>query len=337
MEPRADSEERTRPRPPSRHAPGAQVSRGGPHLGLTRPPRRALLGFLAVASLRALGRLPLRPVQAIGGAVGWLASLLPIRERRVTEVNLRIAFPELDEQGRRRLARRSMIETGRNFAEFGVVWSWTRERLDRRVTRVSGEGAVVEALRRGRGVIVAAPHLGDWEVAGLYVSSRFSMTTLYRPPRVGELESFVRRSRGRFGATMVPANRGAARALLRALNRGEVVAILPDQDAGVGMGVFVPFFGELANTMVLLPRLAARSGAPVFIVYAERLRRGRFHVHFVPAADEVGDPDVARAAASMNRDVERCVRAHPEQYLWSYKRYRIRPPGMRDPYRESDG
>jgi len=131
---------------------------------------------------------------------------------------------------------------------------------------------------------------------------------------------------------MVPAGPGAVRSLRRAIDRGEVVGMLPDQDAGEGTGVFVPFFGEPANTMVLLPRLAARTGALVSFGWAERVARG-FRIHFVPASAGIHDPNPERAAASMNRDIERLVRGCPEQYLWSYKRFRIRPPGLGNPYR----
>jgi lauroyl/myristoyl acyltransferase len=84
--------------------------------------------------------------------------------------------------------------------------------------------------------------------------------------------------------------------------------------------------------MMLLPRLAAHTDALVVVTYAERLRDGRFHMRFVPASAGIGDSDVERAAAVLNADVERAVRATPEQYLWSYKRFRIRPPGFPDPY-----
>ena len=69
------------------------------------------------------------------------------------------------------------------------------------------------------------------------------------------------------------------------------------------------------------------------ITYAERLPGGGFRINFTPASDEVADPNVEVAAAAMNRDVERHVRALPEQYLWSYKRFRIHPPGGDNPYR----
>ena len=278
--------------------------------------------------------MPLRAVHALGSLLGTLGCLILSRERRVTEVNLGIAFSELDERERRRLARRSMIETARTMVELGAVWTWSNKRVLGLVREAEGEDAVREVLDSGRGVILALPHLGCWELVGQYYSSSYRMTGLYRAPRIRELEEFFRSSRERFGARLVPAGAAAVRAIRRALKRGESVAILPDQDAGEGVGIFVPFFGMLANTMILISRLAAKRDCAVFITYAERLPSAAgFRMHFVPASEGVYDADLERSATCLNRDIERCVRSLPDQYLWSYKRFRIRPAGTPDPYR----
>jgi KDO2-lipid IV(A) lauroyltransferase len=202
------------------------------------------------------------------------------------------------------------------------------------VRRVHGEEHVERAMAAGRGVVLAVPHLACWEILGYHCSLRWPMTSLYRAPRMKELETFTRDARGRFGAHLVPAGLGATRALLRALRAGQIVAMLPDQDAGEGAGVFVPFFGIEVNTMTLVSGLAARTGAPVVLGHSVRLDRGRgFDLHFVPASPAVRDRDPLVAAAALNADIERLVRERPEQYLWSYKRFRFLPPGRPDPYR----
>jgi KDO2-lipid IV(A) lauroyltransferase len=107
-----------------------------------------------------------------------------------------------------------------------------------------------------------------------------------------------------------------------------VVGILPDQQPKQGEGEFAPLFGTPALTMVLLSRLAQRTGATVLFAFAERLQDGRgFRLHFLPAPPGVADPDLATAVAALNRGVEDCVRIAPAQYQWHYKRYSIRPPG----------
>jgi KDO2-lipid IV(A) lauroyltransferase len=165
-------------------------------------------------------------------------------------------------------------------------------------------------------------------MAGLYIARRFPVTTLYRPPRVRELDAFIRAARERTGATLVPTDAGGVRALYRALAQGEVVAVLPDQDPGRGGGVFAPFFGQPAWTMALLSRLATRSGAPVFFGFARRLPRGDgYRLEFLPALAATTSVELTESAAAVNAAVEVCVRRVPAQYQWSYKRFKTRPPG----------
>ena len=142
------------------------------------------------------------------------------------------------------------------------------------------------------------------------------------------------RGRTRFGARLAPATPGGLRTLVRDLSDGGIVGIMPDQDPRRGAGVFVPFFGVLANTTTLISRLAGLSGARVVLAFAERLPAGAgFCLHFREASPAVYDADMLTSAAALNLDIERLVRDCPEQYLWSYKRFRVRPHGEQNPYR----
>ena len=288
--------------------------------------RQVMRSALARALLQLCALLPLRAAHALGAGLGRLAARLPNKTRSVTLANVRRCFPDMPEQKRARLARHSLIETGRALTECGPLWLWHGLRVLGLVRRVSGEQQVIDALRRGKGLILVSPHLGAWEMVGLYCSSRWPLTSLYRTPRLAGLDGPVRAARERLGAQLVANNTAGVRALYQALSRGEAVGILPDQDPG--SGVFAPFFNVPANTMVLLPRLARKTGAAVVFVYAERLAHGAgYHIHFRTAPPGIAAEDPQRAAASLNQGVEECVRALPEQYLWSYKRFRTRPAG----------
>ena len=302
--------------------------------GRKAPPAKPLAARAARLGFRLGSLLPLPAAHALGGALGLAAARLPSKPGHVTRTNLALCFPSLAREDRERLARASLAEAGRLGLELGGLWCWSRERTLGLVREVEGEELLREALALGRGAILAVPHLGAWELVGLYCSVRYPMTSLYKPPRMSEMERFYRGARERFGGRLVPAGAGGVLALSRALRRGELAGILPDQDPGRGGGIFVPFFGVLANTSVLLSRIAGRSSAPVLFAYAERLPRGSgFAIRFRRGSEAIGAPDLAASAEALNRDVERLVRERPEQYLWSYKRFRVRPPGEADPYR----
>jgi len=239
-----------------------------------------------------------------------------------------MCFPDMETHERSHLHHQSLIETSKALTESGPMWSWPKDKILSLVRQTSGEQQLIDAMQTGKGAIIAAPHLGCWEIVGLYCSSHYPMTSLYRPPRLAQLDNFIMSARQRFGAELVPTNTTGIRKLFQAVKNGRLVAILPDQDPGTENGEFAPFFGVQAYTMTLLSRLAQKYRPAVFFTYAERLADGRgYHLHFIKAGDDLYSETLSRSVQSVNEGVEICVRALPEQYQWGYKRFKTRPQG----------
>lgn len=280
----------------------------------------------AFACLWLGGRLPLRALHAIGAAFGrwWLR--LDKREARVAARNLALVFPELSMEARSRLLKETLEHTGRTATE--LCWLWTRsaQRLRRSIQVVEGEALFLEAITRGRGVLIAAPHLGAWEALNLYLSRTAPVAILYRPPRQTWVEQLINHGRGRLGAEPVRAEAAGVRTLMRRLKEGGVVGILPDQQPKVGEGEFAPFFGLPALTMSLFCKLAARTGACVLYAWVERRADG-YAVRFF-------DRGTPSDATELNASIEALARTVPAQYQWTYKRFGIQPDGAPSPYRQ---
>jgi KDO2-lipid IV(A) lauroyltransferase len=250
---------------------------------------------------------------------------IPNKQRRNALINIRLRYPHFDDEEALAFRRLSLLEYGKTYGEVAYLWMRPAEKVLSLVRQVSGG----ELLRRdGRGVIVLSPHLGAWELAGLYLSTQGPTTTLYKPQP--ELDWLIREARGRGGAELVPTDPRGIRRLMQALRRGEYVGILPDQEPKANRGsVFAPFFGVPAFTMLLIARLARKTGARVIFMFAERLPRGKgFHLHCLPAPEGIDSEDDQEGATALNRGVEACVNTCPEQYVWAYKRFRKRPRGM---------
>ena len=197
-----------------------------------------------------------------------------------------------------------------------TVTSWVRE--------VRGWEHVEAAHAAGKGLLILAPHLGCWELAGIYYGSRRPVTALYRPPRQAWLHRLMKSGRERNGIRTVPPGRSGVRALLGALKRNEAAFILPDQVANTGEGAWVPFFGQPTYMPILPYRLLASTGATALLFFCERLSWGRgFRLHIVPLPNLSAAPEAA--AARVNAAVEDLIRAHPTQYLWSYRIFRRQP------------
>jgi KDO2-lipid IV(A) lauroyltransferase len=274
-----------------------------------------------------LGRLPLRALHALGAATGWLWLRAGLREARVAAINLDLCFPELSAARRRALLRQTLAETGRTAAELAWLWTRSAETVNAGIRAVEGEQLFRDAIAAGRGVLIAAPHLGAWEALNLYLSRTAPVAILYRPPRQTWVEALINRCRGRFGAEPVRAEAAGVRTLLKRLKDGGVVGILPDQLPKVGEGDFAPFFGQQALTMSLFPKLAHRTGAKVLFAWAERLPDGGgFAVRFF-------DHGTVHETPALNAAVESLARSAPAQYQWTYKRFGIQPDGLKSPYR----
>lgn len=284
--------------------------------------------LLLKSLLRMLAWLPLRLAHGLGAGLGLLIYRYGRKTTQITRRNLELCFPELSPEQREALVKASLKETGKSLTELGALWFWRMDQARALIRQISGQDQLDAALAQGRGVIIAAPHLGAWELLGLYLPTLRPTTNLYRPPRLATLDPLLRHVRTRSGAQLVPTDVSGVRALLEGLKRGEITGILPDQDPGFGNGVFTPFFGIPTNTMTLLSRLANKSGAAVFISYAERLPNGAgYRLHFTPAPEDIHSRDTRRSAERLNAVIEAAVRAHPTQYQWSYKRFKTRPEG----------
>jgi KDO2-lipid IV(A) lauroyltransferase len=172
--------------------------------------------LLINSALWSLSRLDLARIHAVGATIGEALYRFPNGLRRVAEANLHLCFPDLAAAQRDVLLRHTLIEGGKTAAELAGLWRWEPSRILDLVRHVSGEQALRSALAKGRGAVLAGPHLGAWELVGLYCASRYSLTSLYRPPRIPKLEEPVRRARERTGATLVPTTARGVRALFHA-------------------------------------------------------------------------------------------------------------------------
>lgn len=296
------------------------------------------IAYFAIASLfRLLSLIPLRLLRWVGRQMGELAWLLKTDARSVTQENLRICFPDLPGDQSSALAREHLHHLGMTALELGLVWRGSTRAVLKRFVRVTGHHHMEEALARGKGVILLGPHIGNWEALGIYLSEHFSMTFMYQPPESPALDRLVQEARKRNGAELVPTNTSGVKSLLRALKRGEVVGVLPDQvpPANTGGG-FAPFFGTPALTSTLCYNLIRRTGARAVLGYAKRISgSGDFEIVFIPAPEGLYADDEQSSLVALNAGVEATVNDAPEQYQWEYKRFRKQPDGKIKYYRKN--
>lgn len=265
---------------------------------------------------RLLSHLPLRLLHGLGAAIGWAVFWLsPTYRRRFRDFSVQAGY-RFDE------VRPAVGHIGRMVGELPRLWLGTMPPI-----AWDNAESVDRAYAQGRGVLFLTPHLGCFEItaqglADRYLAAHGPLTVLYRPARKAWIAPLVAASRNRPGLEAVPTTLAGVRQMIKALRQGRAVGLLPDQAPPEGMGQWAPFFGREAYTMTLAARLALQTGCEVRLVWGERLPAGRgYRLH----CRELQAPlpgTLEEAVVRINDEMERLIRECPQQYLWSYARYK---------------
>ena len=289
--------------------------------------------FAIRAVMRVFSWITPRAAEFIAPTVALVLWYLSPRKRRVTRLNLRAVYPELDSAQRNRIGRSSMTHYIRGVFEAGMLWYWPLDKVHACFDEVQGMEIFNDVLNDEEGLIVAAPHCGSWEMLNLFLHHYSKAAILYKPGRYHDIDEMLLEKRRRGGAQMIPATGAGIRQMFKLLKSGHKVALLPDQEPTRGEGQFAPFFGVEALTGVLLPRMAQRSRVKVIFAVCERRKGGRYCVHLFEADDSIYSDNMREALTTVNRGIEACIEVDPGQYLWAYKRFRNRPDGEKSFYK----
>jgi KDO2-lipid IV(A) lauroyltransferase len=274
-----------------------------------------------------LARLPLSVLHRFGALFGWITYLSSSRYAARLRGNLQKAGLARSDSEFTCLLHTNICEMGKGVMELPWVWRRPFEKVVASVGKCHGWEHFEAAQAQGKGVIVLTPHIGCFEVIGLYIAARTPMTCMYRPPRWKFLDTLMHEGRERGQMKLAPTDLGGVRQLLKALKKGQVIGVLPDQVPGNGEGEWAPFFGRPAYTMTLIGRLVQSSGAAVVMCASERLPCGEgYALHFTPLSFDTTES----IPKQMNVALEAVIRNHPDQYLWSYNRYKV-PRGALPP------
>jgi len=273
----------------------------------------ALLGVLWLVS-----RLPWVAQRGLAAVVGAGAFHLIRIRRHVTEVNLRVCFPELSAAARRRLARRHYQSLALGILE--VARCWWRSPAALPPCRIEGVEALEKARASGRGVLLVSGHFTTLEIAGRMLALRTPLCCLYRNPNNPVLAGLLRKHRTAWASRAIEMRDMTG--LIRALRDGEVVWYAPDQGKWTPQSAILPFFGRPAITNTSTSRLARMSGAAVFTFFPRREADGSYALTISPALEDFPSADPEADTLRLTRLLEAAVRAAPEQYLWVHRRFK---------------
>jgi KDO2-lipid IV(A) lauroyltransferase len=276
--------------------------------------------------LRGISFLPRGAQRSLGNRIGRRLYKKGGRDFRITQTNLSACFPDMSAEELDKLALKSLQATATWGLETSSVWFRGESWRNKSVLSVENKELFDAALASDAGLMLLIPHFGNWELAGMWASTFAPTTAIYRTPRMTALDGMLRRVRDIGTTNMVPASSRGVMAVVKALGRGEMTVVLPDQEPALEGGIFSSFFGVPALTMTLIHRLIVKTKPEVLIAYARRVDGGHI-VGFQEPDPGIFEEDQQLSVDAMSRSIEQLVLAAPAQYQWEYKRFRKQPEG----------
>ena len=267
---------------------------------------------------------PLEVSRAVGRGFSRLLLTADTQTVRIVRRNIDLAYPHLSREGRVHLLKDTMSEHGALVFELGHVWRRSSAYVLSKL-RVVGLEHLESAARDECGVLVLAPHVGNWEVLSHHLVTQGDLLCLFEPQKLPSVGREVLAARQRAGGAYVPTTPKGLVKLVRHFKRGGMTGILPDQVPGhESGGLNVPFMGVECFTASLCANLLTKSGARAVMAGVFRVKGG-WELVYQPASNGIYEADLGVALRAMNDDIETLIKGRDAQYQWSYKRFRTLP------------
>ena len=290
--------------------------------------------WFVYALLWLMAQLPYRVLRAFGGFLGWLlGSVFGIR-KRVIHRNIQACFPGLSAQQHEQLVKANYKETGFMIAQTLYAFFHRSNRVFNQLS-ITGEQHLQNCLDNNQGVLLVSGHFTALDVGGRALCQRFDVAGVYRPHKNPVMEYVVTQARTAYAKDMFARDR--LKSIVKHLKQGGVIWYAPDQDYRRGHSVFSDFFGVPSSTITATHQLARLSGAKVLFYSVKRIDKAPYYqLNISPALADFPSKNPQTDTDRINRGIEDMVKQAPEQYLWLHKRFKTRPDGEPDFYKNKD-
>ena len=242
-----------------------------------------------------------------------------------TRVNIKLAYPELNQEQQEQLARESVIKQCLSYVESGKCWAMPPEWSIQQIHTVHHLDILTKALNDpDRGALIITPHLGTWEMMNAWVHQYGIPTIMYKPMKDSGFNAFALQARQRLNATLVPTDANGVKALFKNLKQGGFSVILPDHVPHPSGGVIAPFFKIPCLTSTLASKMAQKTKCHLVGLSCFRREDGQGFDVYCDLLDDpkLYDRDITVATTALNQAVEHMINRFPAEYMWGYKRFR---------------
>ena len=274
-----------------------------------------LLKFIAI--------LPLSFLQRIALGVAYLLFHTNSSIKRITAINLRLAYPELNEQTLQKRLRLSIQSQCMTYIEFVKCWGMSPQYNFNLLKNIHGAALLEKALANQKGVIVVVPHFGCWELLNAWLNIYTQPMIMYKPDKIKGVNRYILNARQKFNATLVPTDETGIRQIFKHLKQGGLTVVLPDHLPKASGGIYSHFFQQNTLSATLVSKRAAKTQCNVIGLSCIRNPElSSFDVYCTELPQTILSKDLQQSVDSLNLAIQEMIQLAPEQYIWSYKRFR---------------
>lgn len=281
---------------------------------------------IGILFARLFGLLPLEVFSSIVSFLQKFSPYVAKRRLKIMQTNLKVCFPVMDPLERAQLIKKATWSVIYGGVETLISWTWSERRFKKNIHfRYEGYENLKEAQATGKGIILCGAHFTCLEIIGRIFGSEHPFDLVYQKHKNTIFEKWMTESRQYYVANCI--ERKDARGLVKSLRAGRMLWYPPDQDMAAERHVFVNFFGVPTATIVGTSRLAKLGRAIVLPISFYREKVGHYVLVIGKAFENFPSSSEEWDAQRYNQFVEEAVKKHPEQYLWSHRRFKTRPAG----------
>ena len=250
---------------------------------------------------------------------------------KVTKVNLKIAYPDLNIENIEKLAKLSIRESLISVYETFYTWGRSHISSSSKIFKVKNNFLLKNKFDEGNGLILVSIHNRSVDMLLKWINSQITTVSLYKRVKNKHLDKFVKRNREHDGALCYETTMLGVRNILKALKKNEAVCFAADQVPKRGMGEYINFFGRDAYSTTLVQSLAVKTKAAVLYLYINSSLTNFLSISIECCNNSIYDD--SKHKLLLNNDIERIINKRPIDYSWEYKRFRRHPNPALDPYK----
>jgi Kdo2-lipid IVA lauroyltransferase/acyltransferase len=288
-----------------------------------------LSNLLLIAIFKLLAVMPEFFTKFLAQLVGYLSYRISSKTQKIIRINLKLTYPDLTDKEQEALVKSNCFQNAKLAMEFPVAWLSQKAKIESLLLEVNNS-QLVEQIREAKlPLIIAVPHIGNWEFFWHWMQLNFPTIGMYSPASIREVDELMLSARQRFGGQPFDTNPKGIMSLMRSLKKGYVMMILPDQVPKKGAGIYTPFFGQPAYTMTLLHRFIQKTGARLLFGSCLRVNNGNgFKIDIQKPNFDIDIESTEVFNLGLNQQIECMIKQAPEQYQWAYKRFKKQPNGI---------